>query len=364
MESKIRRQFDHEDKLAILHHEIPTLVTPIKGFCTTIQDHPAYASERFDKIKEHLTHINRISNKITNLTFLHSLILPMREVMALIPEERILTSGYNEGTLHSVGQQLHELQAKRFRELNGEHYDPRVHGFERSVSPDDLETMRRSLETHAMELRRRLTAVRNTLNHIPPHFFASTKEREEFEKTTGLVVHNAHGMHTVLQAIGKPQKERFGLLKLLKEMDFDHVHAATGGDVFLHGKRPQLFLALFNLIKNARQHPKSENGRKIDVNVTAKMERTDGRVRLTINDTGKGMTAEELSQLFDLGFSGRGSSGIGTNITKHIVENEFGGTIGVQSMPGQGSIFTIEMDEHDKTKTRPSKSKAKPKESK
>lgn len=348
MTSETRQEFDHQDKLSILHHEIPNLVTPIKGFCTTIKLHPAYDSESFKRIREHLDKVNHLTNRITNMTFLHNLILPMHEIIPLVPHERIMANTFEQGKLHSVGQQIDELQARRFLEIHGAHYDPRVYGPERAVGPNDLELLRKRLETDALNLRRCLNAVQRALERIPSHVFTTSQEANEHKLMANDVRNSANGVHTILQAIGRPQIERFGLRKLLSEMDFDHVHAGQPEEIYVRGKRPLLFLALFNLIRNARQHPKKLGDRYQPVQVTAEIERVGGRIRLSVVDTGKGMDDEEVRNIFQLGFSGRGSSGIGTNIAKHVIEEEFSGTINVQSTPGKGSDFTINLGEHPK----------------
>jgi two-component system NtrC family sensor kinase len=72
--------------------------------------------------------------------------------------------------------------------------------------------------------------------------------------------------------------------------------------------------------------------------------RSDGKdVTLTFSDTGKGIRPENLSKIFDPGFTTKGvgvGSGLGLAICYKIVR-EHGGRIQVSSEPGQGSTFTI-----------------------
>ena len=74
-----------------------------------------------------------------------------------------------------------------------------------------------------------------------------------------------------------------------------------------------------------------------------------GRLRITVNDTGEGLTPDKISQLFQpfnrLGQEARneGGTGIGLVVCKRLVEL-MGGAIGVESVPGKGSAFWIELD--------------------
>jgi two-component system phosphate regulon sensor histidine kinase PhoR len=71
----------------------------------------------------------------------------------------------------------------------------------------------------------------------------------------------------------------------------------------------------------------------------------EGRVRVSIRDTGAGIPAGELSRLFERFYRvdrGRsreqGGTGLGLAIVKHLVQLH-GGEVGVESAPGRGSTF-------------------------
>jgi signal transduction histidine kinase/ActR/RegA family two-component response regulator len=74
-----------------------------------------------------------------------------------------------------------------------------------------------------------------------------------------------------------------------------------------------------------------------------------GRVRVSIQDTGIGMAADQLRALFQpFNRLGRETgvqegTGIGLVVTKHLVEM-MGGSIGVTSTPGAGSLFWIDLE--------------------
>lgn len=83
--------------------------------------------------------------------------------------------------------------------------------------------------------------------------------------------------------------------------------------------------------------------------LTVKTKLIDGaRLRLSVLDTGKGISEQEMSQLFEPferldDFNEIGGSGIGLAIVKHLVK-AMGAEIGVNSQKGQGSEFWIDFE--------------------
>jgi two-component system, NtrC family, sensor kinase len=72
--------------------------------------------------------------------------------------------------------------------------------------------------------------------------------------------------------------------------------------------------------------------------------RADGdRVRIQFTDTGRGMSPEEISHIFEPGFttkSNRMGMGLGLLLTRQVVDHHAGAIL-VESDPGAGSVFTI-----------------------
>ncbi len=100
---------------------------------------------------------------------------------------------------------------------------------------------------------------------------------------------------------------------------------------------------LVNLLDNAVKY--SPNGGR----VTAKVENAPDAVRISVADQGLGIPAAEQQRVFekfyrldtDLSRAG-GGTGLGLYITRELVRR-MGGTVSVESEPGVGSTFTVEL---------------------
>jgi signal transduction histidine kinase len=95
--------------------------------------------------------------------------------------------------------------------------------------------------------------------------------------------------------------------------------------------------ALLNLVLNAQQA--MPDGGQLAVGTEA----IPRGVALHLIDTGRGMDDQTMSHIFEAFYSTkRGGSGLGLPTTRKIVEDH-GGRINVQSEPGRGTRFTIEL---------------------
>ena len=69
----------------------------------------------------------------------------------------------------------------------------------------------------------------------------------------------------------------------------------------------------------------------------------DGKVEITVGDTGKGIAEDDQNLVFTPFFSTKhGGTGLGLSITSHIVK-EHRGTIGFESYEGLGTSFIIRL---------------------
>jgi signal transduction histidine kinase/DNA-binding NarL/FixJ family response regulator len=94
-----------------------------------------------------------------------------------------------------------------------------------------------------------------------------------------------------------------------------------------------------NLVSNA--HLYTDEGGTLTVSAA----REESGLAVSVADTGRGMTEEELDHVFDRFVrreDGAGGTGLGLSIVKSLVDLQRG-TIEVQSEPGEGSIFTVRL---------------------
>ena len=111
----------------------------------------------------------------------------------------------------------------------------------------------------------------------------------------------------------------------------------------VHGDRLHLTSVVFNLIDNALKYVKSSP--EIRITLTAK----DKKVILQIADNGIGIPAEFQQKIFEkffripaeMGMKASGH-GLGLSYVAKVVQ-QHGGSIKVESEPGRGSTFTIEL---------------------
>ncbi len=112
---------------------------------------------------------------------------------------------------------------------------------------------------------------------------------------------------------------------------------------FVLADRQRLKQVLLNLLSNAVKY----NRRRGTVALSFE-NMPAGRLRIKVSDTGPGIAPERLERLFipfeRLGAeqSGVEGTGLGLALSKRLVE-AMGGTLGVESMPGQGSTFWVEL---------------------
>jgi len=101
---------------------------------------------------------------------------------------------------------------------------------------------------------------------------------------------------------------------------------------------------LLNLLSNAIEHA-YEDQTEGQVLISAHPVGLD-RVRLEVQDQGRGMSADTLRRIFDPFYTtrlGRGGTGLGLAICQTLVSRVLGGDIQVQSAPGKGSCFSIDL---------------------
>ncbi len=100
-----------------------------------------------------------------------------------------------------------------------------------------------------------------------------------------------------------------------------------------------------NLVSNAVVHARG-NKPRLDIQITAEPVIFRGAlgVEISIQDDGIGMSEDVAHKVFDPFFTtrlGQGGSGLGLYVVYNLVTGMLGGQINVQSIPGEGSCFTV-----------------------
>ena len=136
------------------------------------------------------------------------------------------------------------------------------------------------------------------------------------------------------QAMIEPQARKHGIAVAFPDLE-------TRG--FVKADRTRLKQVLINLLSNAIKYNRAGGSVRVSYAVSR-----PGRLRVSIEDTGHGLSAEQLAQLFQpfnrLGQEAHAEegTGIGLVVSKRLVEL-MGGAIGASSTVGQGSLFWIEL---------------------
>jgi two-component system, OmpR family, phosphate regulon sensor histidine kinase PhoR len=120
------------------------------------------------------------------------------------------------------------------------------------------------------------------------------------------------------------------------------IHCGGLADVAVTGNKIRLEQALVNLFDNAVKFNRPSGEVWVEAGCT-----TEGKVRITVADSGIGIPSDDLPRIFERFYRvdkarsrDVGGTGLGLSIVKHIVER-MGGTVSVESQLGKGAKFTM-----------------------
>ncbi len=124
----------------------------------------------------------------------------------------------------------------------------------------------------------------------------------------------------------------------------DHVLSwQPDGEIMVRGDRIRLRQVIDNLLNNARMHTPA--GSRIDMSVT----RNGSSAELVIADNGPGIPVDDQRHIFERFWRAdrsrtrnTGGTGLGLAIVQSLVQAH-GGTVRLESQPGQGATFTIHL---------------------
>ena len=126
-----------------------------------------------------------------------------------------------------------------------------------------------------------------------------------------------------------------GLRRITQQTELDPARPRILAD------QAELRMVILNLLQNAH-HAMPAGGA---ITITTRSIAPDS-AQITVADNGTGIASDTLPHIFDPFFSrradGQAGTGLGLTICKSIVER-YGGTIAVESSPGAGTTFTIDL---------------------
>jgi signal transduction histidine kinase len=148
--------------------------------------------------------------------------------------------------------------------------------------------------------------------------------------------HQPFDLHDTIQKVMHPLRARAQLRGLACTWSVDAPPAT-----WLRGDALRLQQIALNLVGNALKFTRQG---EVEVRVAL----SQGRLRLAVRDTGPGITAEDLAQLFQPfvqvgpGQSQEEGSGLGLALSRELA-SLMGGTLGAESEPGVGSVFVLDV---------------------
>jgi signal transduction histidine kinase len=110
----------------------------------------------------------------------------------------------------------------------------------------------------------------------------------------------------------------------------------------VRGDRVALHRILDNLVSNAVDALEGRSG-TVTIAAEAVGSDTDRRVRITVADTGRGMTRQELDRAFDDFHTTKpNGTGLGLSVVRRLL-TDIGGSVRAETAPGEGSTFTVDL---------------------
>lgn len=207
------------------------------------------------------------------------------------------------------------------------------------------------------ELRTPLTSIRGIIEGLKNDLVTEPEEKQKYygiiEKETfrlirlinelldmekieaGLITLNKkhHALHDLLEIVVES-------LEVLMETKHLHIIIECEPDLMVYGDYDRLMQIMINLVKNSLQF--TEFG-----SVRLRGMETETATKIEISDTGRGMTSEELSLIWERFYKADPSrskhsseTGLGLSIVKQLIEAHHG-TIEAISTPGIGTTIEI-----------------------
>ena len=272
---------------------------------------------------------------------------------ALTPVDQ-LTSAARRISLDNLGQRLEVRKSGDELERLGDTWNAMLERLDNAV-----QRMRQFTADASHELRTPISVIRTTAE------VALRREREpaEYRKALESVEREAEWMTQLAEDLLMLARAVAGTLKLrnevvgvdelvrsvtdesapMAEVRGIHLRVRAGAEeAKVNGDGRALRRLLAILVDNAVQHTPAEGTVEIATSEGA------GRVTIAVRDSGEGIRAEDLPHIFERFYRGdparsrQNGAGLGLAIAQSIAQAH-GAQIEVESVPGEGSVFTVKM---------------------
>ncbi|MHC1721321.1 MAG: ATP-binding protein [Clostridiaceae bacterium] len=219
-----------------------------------------------------------------------------------------------------------------------------------------LENMRSQFATNVThELKTPLTSIKGFAETLKDVDDSETREKflniinDEAERLSRLIndilslskIENIRSMISDQINVNESISQVVVLLKSAAESKNINIKAEGDKIPVIYGDRDMFLQMLLNLADNAVKY----SGRGTEVIITTRLDKET--IVISVKDNGIGIAKEHLGRLFERFYRvdparsrEQGGTGLGLAIVKHIVL-AFKGTIEVESVLGEGSVFTI-----------------------
>ena len=222
---------------------------------------------------------------------------------------------------------------------------------ETSRRQDRLAAIGRMAASIAHEIRNPLAAMRGSIQMLRSEMDNDASQTELMEIilresdrlnriiTDFLSYARPRSLAPALVDVGDLLHQTFALMRHSPEIAANQsiVEELPAKPIFAEADEGQLKQVFWNLARNALQ-AMPDGG-----TLRATLEpNSNNRLRIAFTDTGRGMSHEQVDQLFEPFSSTTGGTGLGLSIVYQIIRDH-GGTINVRSRVGQGTTITVEL---------------------
>jgi two-component system sensor histidine kinase PilS (NtrC family) len=222
---------------------------------------------------------------------------------------------------------------------------------ETSRRQDRLAAIGRMAASIAHEIRNPLAAMRGSIQMLRADMEGESSQTElmeiilrESDRLNRIISDflNYARPRSIIQSkvdVGELLRATFKLLRNSAEINERLVlkEDVPGTQVLVDADAEQLQQVFWNLARNALQSMPA--GGELLATVRPQ---ENGRLRIAFADSGRGMSPQQVENLFEPFSSTTGGTGLGLSIVYQIIRDH-GGTINVRSREGQGTTITIEL---------------------